>query len=309
MRTQLIRNPNDLTPIRPLWNRLHAAGGHSLFQSFAWNLLAAKYFADRELPAVAVAEGDSGAAIIPACVRDDGSLSLLGETLFDYRRILHCGEQAALTAAWQCLAVLNKSLHYTAHRDGDALPSPSTTLNEFAAAPAVLRSLPVARHPRLERYLRALKKQGCELRRYPRPDHDLLRYIYAQKAAQQGSLFADTARQQMAVAMLESIGTRCEVFTLETAGTLVAALITFIDGGWRRCYTTYFDPAWQKYSPGAVLLHEVVKLTLQEGRDCDLMTGEQPYKSRLANSRIQLYHASVTAQAMRTHVSAGAEAA
>src|SRR5688500_5017138 len=78
-----------------------------MFQSYDWNWLAAKVFADREVPYVVCVENDCGAAIIPACVRSASrTLSLLGEELFDYRDYLAAGDEAPLRAAWAKLAEL-----------------------------------------------------------------------------------------------------------------------------------------------------------------------------------------------------------
>ena len=72
----------------------------------------------------------------------------------------------------------------------------------------------------------------------------------------------------------------CQIFTLETASTLVSALVAFQDGNMRRFYTTYFDAAWAHYSPGVALLFEATRLSLAEGLGCDYMTGEQEYRRR-----------------------------
>jgi len=41
----------------------------SLFQSHRWNLLAAKFFGEREEPHFVFAENDNGAAILPAVIQ------------------------------------------------------------------------------------------------------------------------------------------------------------------------------------------------------------------------------------------------
>ena len=65
----------------------------------------------------------------------------------------------------------------------------------------------------------------------------------------------------------------CKIYALEQAEELVAAVLTFRDGGIRRFYTIYFDPAWAHYSPGQALLFEATALSLEEGLSCDYMTG------------------------------------
>ena len=72
--------------------------------------------------------------------------------------------------------------------------------------------------------------------------------------------------------------------------------MTFVDGGTRRFYTTWMDPAWSRHSPGIALLFEATRLTLEQGLDCDYMTGEQPYKLRFATGSEPLYKVEATAQ-------------
>jgi CelD/BcsL family acetyltransferase involved in cellulose biosynthesis len=57
----------------------------------------------------------------------------------------------------------------------------------------------------------------------------------------------------------------------------------------------YFDPAWSKFSPGVVLIYEVTAHTLNEGLDCDYMTGEYGYKNRLATAMVPLLKVEATA--------------
>ena len=307
MPARLITSLPELEDLRPMWQKLEQGEGYTRFQSFEWNLLAARIMGNREVPVFAVTETGNGAAIIPA-VQVGDELSLAGETLFDYRTVLSCGEPDAMHPAWSELSSMGLPLRFTAYREGTRTPHSRVLLEEFVAAPAVLSEVGMESHPRLERYLVALKRSGCELRRHSGPSRRLLDHIYVEKSKQPGSLFTDSLRRELAIQMFLAIDSTCEVFTIETAGTLVAALVTFLERNWRRCYTTYFHPAWAKYSPGTVLLDEAVETTIAEGRDCDLMTGEQAYKTRLANSRVHLYRASISVDVLRGQ-SASAEAA
>ncbi len=83
-------------------------------------------------------------------------------------------------------------------------------------------------------------------------------------------------------------GNRCRIFTYETSDDLVAALLTLRSDHARHFYTIYFDDAWSAFSPGQVLLYESSVQVLSEGLDCDYLTGEYPYKMRLANESIPL---------------------
>src|SRR5262249_51802736 len=108
------------------------------------------------------------------------------------------------------------------------------------------------------------------------------------------SLFRDKLRIDFLVNAAAITPDVFEVFTLEFEEQLCAALVTFRDGSLRRFYTGWFDPAYEKHSPGLTLIHEVTRLSLEAGLDCDYMTGEQPYKMRLATRSETLYRVRAT---------------
>ena len=172
LRTVVARSLDDLDRIGTLWEHLYNFGNHTLFQSFAWNRLAAQYFASREEPYVVAVEGDSGAAIIPAAITDHG-VTLLGEALFDYRNVLWTGEANIFFTA----------LRGTESRGAWAEFGPQPFVN----APCVLAADTNASdfasaHPRLTRNLRRLEEQGVEVGYHPAPDRALVRQVYQLKA-------------------------------------------------------------------------------------------------------------------------------
>jgi len=295
LRTVVARSLDDLDRIGTLWEHLYNSGRHTLFQSFAWNRLAAQYFASREEPYVVAVEGDSGAAIIPAAITDHG-VTLLGEALFDYRNVLWTGEANILTCAWREVAKLGLPVFFTALRGTESRgawaefgPQPfvnapcvlaaDTNANDFASA-----------HPRLARNLRRLEEQGVEVGYHPAPDPALVRQVYQLKAEHfPGSLFSDFVRVNFMVAAIASGETKCDLFTLTREKNIIAALVTFRDGDTRRFYTIYYDHEWARFSPGVSLLWEVTRQSLADGLNCDYMTGEQPHKMRLATSSVLLF--------------------
>jgi CelD/BcsL family acetyltransferase involved in cellulose biosynthesis len=149
--------------------------------------------------------------------------------------------------------------------------------------------------------LRKLERAGAELKRYTGSDSRLVRWIYEQKARQLATrsdgvapnVFADRQRVDFMVAWCAAAGAQCEIFCLEAGNGIVSALVTFRDttsrAEARRFYTVYFDPRWEKFSPGTVLVYEVARQTLAENLDADFMTGEQPHKLRLATASMPLY--------------------
>ncbi len=294
--------------LAPLWERLLQRQAHSIFQRFSWNRLAAGMFADRlTLHAVCV-ESESGAAIIPAAINHAcNRVELLGETLFDYRDVLHAGDQEALRCAWQSLASLQKPFHVialgriAAQERWSEFPSAP-----FAVAPRVIRNMTSETefrqaHSRLGRQIRRMRKLGVEFHSTSGRDSELVRRIYECKRDQFGwggsdNVFLDPLRCDFMIAAAAMEGDACEVCTLQKQDELVAGIVTFKDGDTRRFYTTYFNPEWAHYSPGQALLYEASARTLAAGFDCDYMTGAYPYKRRLANASSQLFRVDISTE-------------
>lgn len=308
LRIHIARSASEMDRMAPLWAELLKLQPHTVFQSFAWNRLAAEVFRDRAAPYVISVESDSGAAIIPAAVnRAEDRVELLGEALFDYRDVLAAGDQEALRLAWQDVAACGKPLHILSVQDGDAEDRwRDFPVAPFASAPMVERlrvdeSAFRLAHSRLGRQMRRLQRLGISLQVHSGSDSGAVRRLYECKrnhfAAATDNLFHDQRRCNFMVAAAALEGNRCEVFSLEhNDGTLVGALASFRDGPIRRCYTIYFHPEWARYSPGVALLYEVTARSLAEGLSCDYMTGEYPYKLRLANASRPLYKVEATAQ-------------
>ena len=292
----------EVERLRPLWESLCSEQQATIFQNFDWNLLAARIFSDREEPLVVCTQASYGAAIVPAVVRrGDHTLHLLGEELFDYRSFLHDGEEDVLRSALAALAQTGHPLEVVAVRECDRRAvMEEMQLTPFTAAPSVNRAdnsadMFAARHNRLGRNLRRFQRMDFQLRSYSGDYPGLLRTIYSNKAAQDpGSLFHDRSRVIFLIEAAARQPNRFEIFTLENGARLAAALVTLRDDSYRRFYTCWFDSEFSKLSPAMTLLHEVTRQSLAAGIDCDYMTGEQPYKLRLATSSMPLYRLHAT---------------
>ncbi|HEY1525716.1 MAG TPA: GNAT family N-acetyltransferase [Candidatus Angelobacter sp.] len=292
--------------IRPLWESLCADGRYTVFQSFDLNLLAAARFAEREGPYIVCAESSNSAAIVPAALRrDDGSIRLLGEELFDYRSFLHAGDDAALRAALGALAWLERPLELVALREGDCgAVVNELTVGPFAAAPVVncaqiSAEQFAAAHTRLARNLRRMERLGFALRSYDGTNAQRLRSIYTAKAElSSSSLFHDSERIEFLVSAAGLMPEVFEIFTLEQDERMAAAVVTLRDDACRRFYTGWFASEYEKHSPALALIFEITRRSLAEELDCDYMTGEQPYKMRLATSSVALYRVRATAAAL-----------
>jgi len=290
----------EIDALRPSWEWLHRQQKETtIFQSFQWNRIAAQCFPS-ERPYVVLAESDSGIALIPAAVRRNCQVCVIGEELFDYRNVLLIGDSGVLSWGWSHLAGTKLPLAATPLRGEQALEHwDGFDVSAFCKAPCVAPNLGAetfaALHTRSSRQLRRLGHARVEVRSYSGENTGLLREIYSAKGrlvnGSAENLFSDTRRVDFMVAAARSVPSDCTIFTLEAKATLVAGLVTFRDRNLRRFYTTYFNPAWAQYSPGLALIFEATRLSLAEGLACDYMTGEQGYKLRLATGSVQLYHA------------------
>lgn len=306
LRTTIIEDVSGFQHLRPLWEELHSYQRVTMFQSFVWNETATRVFASREKVHTVVVKNEQGAAIVPVCLRE-ANLGLIGEKLFDYRDAL-CSDASLLHTALGVLGNLGMPFSATALRGEDTLARwKGVPIRPFASAPAVLRRSVTAdeflrTHNRLARHSRRVRKQGIALHLRSGSNRVLVRTIYEQKATQgeaASNLFSDALRREFMVEICSHPEVPCDVYTYETTADIVAALVTFRDGAVRRFYTVYYDQRWASLSPGQVLLFEITAQSLAEGLDCDYMTGEYPYKLRLATDIIPLHRVTASPQELR----------
>lgn len=277
-----------------------------MFQSYRWNRMAADIFADREAPYFILAESDSGAAIVPAIINlESKTIGFAGERLFDYRDYLAVGDVHPLLRAWRHLGKMNLPMSITAINRPDATIWNQLPRTLFSRAPQLMNHEISAEnfaksHPRAFSRLRRLERMGLRFEQYS-GSSAVVRQIYERRARQfdDGELFRDPKRVEFMVATCREMDNACDVFTLEDGSTLVSALVTFRDGNFRRLYTTYYDREWARYSPGVGLMFEIACHSLEEGLNVDLMTGEQPYKVRIASNAQPLFRVNATSKQMR----------
>ena len=306
-RITVYRSAQEMEKLRPLWKFIQERRPGTIFQEFDWNLLAARAFQGREAPFVVCVEGSYGAAIVPAVQRSDpDEFRLLGEELFDYRGFLWMGDKEILRTALARLGQEQRPLEIIAVRECDLPAAQKEAAPEefaaipFSAAPCVTcKDISAdefaSAHHRLGRNLRRLQRLGFEARIHTAENLELLRTIYEKKAGQDpASLFHDPRRVEFLARAARLQPQRCEVFTLECGSDLAAALVTFRDGAARRFYTGWFDPSLAKHSPALSLIYEATRRSLNDGLDCDYMTGEQPYKLRIATGSMPLYRLRAT---------------
>jgi len=298
LKVETLRSAHELDRLKSRWTWLESQTKCTLFQSYELNRRAAEWFSASETPNVIVAESNSAMAIIPA-VRRERELGLIGETLFDYRDVLSAGEPYALEHAWRELARLELPLEVTALRGSKVRERwKSLGPTEFCNAP-MTRSRDItaeefaSSHGKAAKASRRLSREGLRLVRHDRDLRAVAEWIYRRKAEWSGqskNLFLDRDRQNFMLHIINNGACSCTIWSYDDFlwGT-AAALVTFKQGNVRHYYTIHHDLRWERFSPGQVLLFDVTHASLAEGLDVDFMTGEYPYKNRLATAMVPLY--------------------
>ena len=132
---------------------------------------------------------------------------------------------------------------------------------------------------------------------------ELIEQLYREKAKEPAAYGQNVFQDPRCLDFMRSVvalpQTECDVFLMEIAEDQIAALVTFREREVRRFYTTWMNQDWSKHSPGIALLYHATCETLAAGLDSDYMTGEQPYKMRVAQSAQELFNVKTTAAELR----------
>jgi len=101
-------------------------------------------------------------------------------------------------------------------------------------------------------------------------------------------LEAETGIIQALVDVLCSLGL-LRIFLLERNGEIVAISINFEQRGAMMAFLTTFDPAYDRASPGAVLLVDYIQWSVaRDLQTVDFLCGSEPFKLRFASTTVSL---------------------
>lgn len=79
------------------------------------------------------------------------------------------------------------------------------------------------------------------------------------------------------------------IFTLERDGVIVAMTINFVQHDTMMAYVTTYDAAFERSSPGTILLFDYIKWAIDHGATTiDFLCGDEDYKYRFANQEVTL---------------------
>jgi CelD/BcsL family acetyltransferase involved in cellulose biosynthesis len=100
-----------------------------------------------------------------------------------------------------------------------------------------------------------------------------------------GDWFESEAYAEFVAASLDRFGADGgrRIFALKAGGRLVAAALCNVDPAKVEAFVTTYDPACAAWSPGKLLLADIVRWAFARGLAVDLRAGHEPYKARWAN--------------------------
>jgi CelD/BcsL family acetyltransferase involved in cellulose biosynthesis len=76
-----------------------------------------------------------------------------------------------------------------------------------------------------------------------------------------------------------------QIFLLKCGGKIAAASVNFVYGGRMEAYFTAYDAAFDRASPGTILIVEYARWSFDHGlRHVDFLRGEEAFKFRMANA-------------------------
>ena len=157
----------------------------------------------------------------------------------------------------------------------------------------------MAAHWKAAKASRRLAHNGFRLVRQEDGSRPIAEWVYRRKAEWSGkseNLFRDKQRQDLMIHIVHNGVCDCTVWRyLTDDGNIAAALVTFRNESIRHFYTIHHDRRWERFSPGQVLIFDVTRESLAEGLDVDFMTGEYPYKNRLATNMVPLFRVAASA--------------
>ncbi|PZA12937.1 GNAT family N-acetyltransferase [Rhodopseudomonas palustris] len=79
------------------------------------------------------------------------------------------------------------------------------------------------------------------------------------------------------------------VFVLERDGIIVAITINLVQHDTMMAYVTTYDSAFERGSPGYILLYDYIRWAIDQGATCiDFLCGDEDYKYRFANQQVTL---------------------
>lgn len=326
-RIEIVTDAARLAAIGPAWGDLWARGGAPIFQHHDWieawwNATHAQ--ADRKLLIVLAWRDDTLLAVLPLATNRHRGLTVLewaGRDACDYcdALLLPGTQPAVLFRLWERLCA---EAYFDVSLLNRLLPGASA----WGLLKPGLRGVRLSPNRRIEHsmrvagdwnsgeewfshfpkkirqnYKRGVKflEEGAELRfRLLEPHEDVgsalaqlaaFKRLWLQKTGIRAPLFDEDAPMLPALARVLVETGRMRMFVLERQGEIIAISLNFVEGNSLRAFVTAYDPAFERGSPGMVLMMDYIRWAFDNGlREVDFLTGAEDFKNRFATRAVPL---------------------
>jgi CelD/BcsL family acetyltransferase involved in cellulose biosynthesis len=326
-RFEIIRDASGLAEIGPAWQELWERSGAPIFQSHAW--IEAWWNTTpgqdrRQLVVATLWRGESLQGVMALSVRRDRGLRLLewaGRDACDYcDALLEPGAPPAmLERLWAHVArnvrfdvcLLNRllpgarvwALGEPASRArlgaNRRLEHSHRVAGPWANGAEWFDHFPKKIRQNFKRGVKSLEEgaESLQFRLLP-PDADLgpvlarlstFKRMWLQKNGITAPLFDEGAPMLPALAEVLVRSGQMRMFVLERDGEIIALSLNFQQGRSLMAFVTAYDPAFERGSPGMVLLMDYIGWAFDNGlSEVDFLTGDEGFKNRFANEDVPL---------------------
>lgn len=327
-RLEIVRSAERLAAVGPAWTALWRGSGALVFQSHAWVAAWWTTVPDaerRSLRIVLAWRGEALAAVLPLATCRRRGLRLLEWAAKDHTDygdalVAHDADPGLLRRMWRHLSAaggfdlvyLNRLLPEAAAR---ALLDPAAAagvrlrpnhrrevsfrvVGDWPTGAAWLASQSKKTRQNYRRGQKFLGDAGALRFRLLPPDAPmapvLARLAELKRAWLAGNDLESNLYDAGSPALAALVRVLAEAgllraFVLECDGVIVAVSINFVQAGTMMAFVTTYDPAFERGSPGMVLMMDYIQWSIDRGLHAvDFLCGAEAFKSRFATTCVTL---------------------
>lgn len=325
-RYEIVSSDARLAEIGPAWNALWRREDGLIFQSYEWVAAWWKTVPGRESRQLRIGliwRGTELMAILPLAIQRRKGLRFLewaANDCSDYADVLmhpHC-PPAALTRLWkQAVAAGGFDLYFLNRLrpdakfralldgpDGPRLPAnhrtevSSQVAGDWTTGQQWLDGLSKKQRQNYRRGRKALEEMGklvFRLMPLEEPTGPVLARLGELKRQWLANndrvtpLFDEGAPALPALVQVLADAGALRIFVLECNGVTIAISVNFVQQGTLMAFLTTYDPAYERASPGMVLLMDYVQWAVDQGlTETDFLCGSEAFKARYATKQLTL---------------------